>query len=67
MPRASPRRTARVPNFALYGEPGQPGADVLHLESIASRSQRHLWEIDAHVHAFASDVAVQKIRKLVGA
>lgn len=51
MPRASPRRTARVPSFALYGEPGQPGADVLHLESIASRSQRHLWEIDAHVHA----------------
>jgi AraC family transcriptional activator of pobA len=44
------RRSSRVPAFALYGEPGLPGADVLHLESIASRSQRHLWEIDAHVH-----------------
>ena len=50
MSRSPARSATRVPTFALYGEPGQPGADVLHLESIASRSQRHLWEIDAHVH-----------------
>jgi AraC family transcriptional activator of pobA len=41
---------AGVPVFTLYGEAGQPGADMLHLESIASRSQRYRWEIDAHVH-----------------
>jgi AraC family transcriptional activator of pobA len=43
-------RAATVPAFALYGEPGAPGADMLHVESIASRSQRYRWEIDAHVH-----------------
>ena len=44
---------AAVPAFALYGEPGGPGAagaDMLHVESIASRSQRYRWEIDAHLH-----------------
>lgn len=44
---------AAVPAFALYGEPGGPGAagaDMLHVESIASRSQRNRWEIDAHLH-----------------
>ena len=51
MSRPEPRRAERVPTFALYGEPGRPGAEVLHLESIASRSQRYLWEIDAHQHA----------------
>lgn len=43
-----PRRS--VPAFALYGETAAPGADMLHLESIASRSQRYRWEIDAHLH-----------------
>lgn len=43
-------RASAVPAFALYGEPGVPGAEMLHLESIASRSQRYRWEIDAHVH-----------------
>jgi len=50
MPRTPKGRPERVPTFALYGEPGRASADVLHLESIASRSQRYLWEIDAHVH-----------------
>jgi AraC family transcriptional activator of pobA len=49
-PAAARRRAAAVPAFALYGEPGGPGPDLLHLETIASRSQRHRWEIDAHVH-----------------
>jgi AraC family transcriptional activator of pobA len=44
----APRRS--VPAFALYGEAAAPGADMLHLESIASRSQRYRWEIDAHLH-----------------
>lgn len=44
----APRRS--VPAFALYGEAAEPGADMLHLESIASRSQRYRWEIDAHLH-----------------
>ncbi len=44
------RRSAPVPAFALYGEPGAAGPDMLHLETIATRSQRYRWEIDAHVH-----------------
>jgi AraC family transcriptional activator of pobA len=44
------RRAAAVPAFALYGEPGAAGPDMLHLETIATRSQRYRWEIDAHVH-----------------
>ncbi len=47
---AAPGRRGAVPAFALYGEPGAPGVDMLHVESIASRSQRYRWEIDAHVH-----------------
>lgn len=50
MPRTLRPRAAEVPAFALYGEPGAPGADMLHVESIASRSQRYRWEIDAHLH-----------------
>lgn len=42
--------TRSVPAFALYGEAGSPGAEMLHLESIASRSQRYRWAIDAHCH-----------------
>lgn len=44
------RRTAAVPTFALYGEAGTAAADMLHVESIQSRSRLHQWEIDAHVH-----------------
>lgn len=49
---ATPRRTPpkAVPAFALYGEAGAPAADMLHVESVQSRSRLHHWEIDAHVH-----------------
>ncbi|BDI03848.1 helix-turn-helix domain-containing protein [Sphaerotilus microaerophilus] len=51
-PGARPRRTPdRLPAFTLYGEvPSGPGALVLHIESIDSRSRLYDWEIDAHVH-----------------
>ena len=46
-----PRRAAAtVPAFALYGESGPPAAELLHIESIQSRSSLHDWEIDAHIH-----------------
>lgn len=50
MPRTVRQRPATVPAFVLYGESGAPGSDLLHVETIASRSQRHRWEIDAHLH-----------------
>ena len=50
MPRTVRHRPASVPAFALYGEAGAPGGDMLHVETIASRSQRYRWEIDAHLH-----------------
>lgn len=56
MPRdaaAPPRRRGRpaIPRFSLYGEPGAPAhGDLLHLESLASRSRLHQWEIEPHVH-----------------
>lgn len=50
--RRSPR-PKRLPAYALYGEPRQPGAaplDHLHCESIAERSRLHGWEIRPHHH-----------------
>lgn len=44
------RRFNTLPAFALYGEAGSPGAALLHIESIESRSRLYDWEIDAHVH-----------------
>lgn len=41
---------ASLPAFALYGETGGPGPDLLHIESIDSRSRLYGWEIEAHVH-----------------
>lgn len=49
-PSASRRPAARLPIFALYGEEGVPAADLLHIESIDSRSRLYNWEIGAHVH-----------------
>lgn len=46
---AAAARTS-LPAFALYGESGAPAAELLHIESIDSRSRRYDWEIDAHVH-----------------
>lgn len=40
----------QIPAFALYGEPGAPGAEMLHIEAIQSRSALYRWEIEAHVH-----------------
>lgn len=48
--RAPARRAASLPSFALYGEAAAAVSPVLHLESIQSRSSRHAWEIEAHVH-----------------
>lgn len=46
------RRTLpAIPAFTLYGEAGAPPAeDMLHLESLQSRSRLHRWEIEPHVH-----------------
>ncbi len=48
--RPARRRRAAVPSFALYGEAGAPGSDLLHIEDIQSRSRLYRWEIDAHRH-----------------
>ncbi len=48
---AGSRRNRDVlPEFALYGESSRPGTEMLHIESIDSRSRLYNWEIDAHVH-----------------
>ncbi len=39
-----------VPTFSLYGEPVEPGREMLHIEDIQSRSRVRRWEIDTHVH-----------------
>lgn len=39
-----------IPTFALYGEPGALGAEMLHIEPIQSRSKLYRWEIEAHAH-----------------
>ena len=40
-----------VPVFKLYGEGGEwPTVDLLHCETISSRSQLYGWEIDRHRH-----------------
>jgi len=42
----------RLPTYMLYGEPdARLATDWLHCESIAERSSRHGWEIQAHRHA----------------
>lgn len=42
---------AGVPVFKLYGEgSGWPTVDLLHCETISSRSQLYGWEIDRHRH-----------------
>ena len=43
---------ARLPTYTLYGEAdARPATDWLHWESIAERSSRHGWQIQAHRHA----------------
>jgi AraC family transcriptional regulator, transcriptional activator of pobA len=43
-------RAAAIPTFALYGEPAQPGQELLHIEEVQSRSRLYHWEIEPHVH-----------------
>ena len=57
IPRPSNPRTGRsvgvapVPAFFLYGEPLQPPDErLVHVETIASRSQQHNWDIRPHRH-----------------
>ncbi|KJM66008.1 AraC family transcriptional regulator [Pluralibacter gergoviae] len=41
-----------IPVFKLYGEPHDwPGAELLHCESIHSRSSLYAWTINVHQHA----------------
>ncbi|HET9207912.1 MAG TPA: helix-turn-helix domain-containing protein [Burkholderiaceae bacterium] len=43
---------ADLPTYTLYGEVNaRPATDWLHWESIAERSSRHRWQIEAHRHA----------------
>jgi AraC family transcriptional activator of pobA len=42
--------SASVPTFALYGEQGVPGVELLHIEEVQSRSRLYRWEIHAHLH-----------------
>jgi AraC family transcriptional activator of pobA len=49
------KRSSGVPIFSLYGEQdAEPGADsqleFVHIELIATRSQRYGWEIASHAH-----------------
>jgi AraC family transcriptional activator of pobA len=47
-----PMTTPHLPTYTLYGEAdARPATDWLHCESIAERSRRHGWEIQAHRHA----------------
>jgi len=43
-------RKVSIPAFALYGEAAGATADMLHVESIQSRSRLYRWEIDVHTH-----------------
>ncbi|MGP8122727.1 MAG: helix-turn-helix domain-containing protein [Xanthobacteraceae bacterium] len=43
-------RKSAIPAFALYGEAAGASADMLHVESIQSRSRLYRWEIDVHTH-----------------
>lgn len=59
MPRSATRGrrgVAAIPAFALYGDAGPGEVDVLHVESLQSRSRLYRWEIDAHVHQGLSQV-----------
>ena len=48
---AKKSRLPSVPVFHLYGETGSEAAqELVHCESIASRSRLHNWEIQPHRH-----------------
>lgn len=55
----SVERTAGIPVFSLYGEVQEAPADTfVHIEHIATRSERYRWEIDRHVHQGLRQVLV---------
>lgn len=48
-----------IPAFSLYGETtAATDDDVVHVETIAARSERYAWEIDRHVHRGLCQVLV---------
>lgn len=50
--RRHPNTDQAIPAFVLYGEPlAEPAERLIHVETIAARSQRHDWHIRAHRHA----------------
>jgi AraC family transcriptional regulator, transcriptional activator of pobA len=51
MTRPKRPRAPEVPIFTLYGEQGTIAElEFVHIEEIATRSQRYGWEIDSHAH-----------------
>ena len=49
--RCSPRPSAEIPTYFLYGEPPRPaGERIVHIETIAKRSRLHRWDIKLHRH-----------------
>lgn len=50
---------ATIPAFSLYGETGAGDDDgLVHVETIAARSERYDWEIDRHVHHGLAQVLI---------
>ncbi len=48
---AGRRAAGDIPTFSLYGEAeAAAGMEFVHIEDIQSRSEKHNWEIEAHVH-----------------
>jgi AraC family transcriptional regulator, transcriptional activator of pobA len=68
-------RPATIPRFALYGEAPATELEALHIEDVASRSQRYGWEIEPHLHqglhqalwlfAGEADVQLDEVRERV--
>lgn len=54
-----PRSPFAAPAYTLYGEPQQAGLpDLLHVETVASRSRVHDWEIRPHRHPVLFQILV---------
>ena len=47
-----------IPSFALYGEPEADLASLLHIETIAARSELHDWEIGTHRHRHSVQILI---------
>lgn len=53
-----PNQSASIPSFALYGEPEADLASLLHIETIAARSELHDWEIGTHRHRHSVQILI---------